>query len=140
MAMVDVGHVRMRVDEFVVSMDVLVTTADVGVVRVVVVVVTVVVDVLVIVVDRGMHVVVVVVAAQHEPNAETGDRDRAEFACRQGLAQHGPCDDRSDEGSRCEHELAASGTELAGTGDPSRNNVAATIVVKTSSSDAAPGR
>lgn len=117
--MVDVGYVRVAVDQCVVGVGVLVPFG--GGVGVDVVVMPVVMGVLMVVGDRRVVMVMFVIAAHHKRHTRDRDHQRGDLPPRRGITQHRPGDHSSDERRGGEHELAAGRAEITGTGHPQRD-------------------
>ena len=123
-AVVEVGQVRVSVRRRFVRVTVLVAADDGNLVHVVVVSVGVV--VLVVVVGRHVRVRVLVVAAQNEGHARYGHQHREHLLPEYRLGEYSPGHDCPDERGCCEHQLTASGADVARTRNPQRDRRAIT--------------
>ena len=123
-AVVNVGEVGMSMHQRGVLVGVLVASAEIVGVYVAVVAIVMVVGV---VVDHGVVAMLVcVIAPQHRGDARQRDSGRDHRPRRHVVAKNRPGDDDPDKRCGGEHELAASGAELTGAGNPhgDRNAIA----------------
>ena len=107
---VQVGYVRVRMDDVFVTMRVLVPGR--GLVGVIVMMVSVVVHVFVVVLESGMGMVVRVPAAQHEAHADCRDHQRRDLPAHHRISKHRPRNHRTHEWRRRENKLSASCAEV----------------------------